>query len=532
MLMNFPEIKKSDRFISARSAERDLKLEKFKVNDLSQIYNINTLFTPKNKSQINSRTPTIINDENIFSQKIYLDLLKSQMFEKKSSYKKSPIQLNNSNIISNEKESSSPNKINPQKKNEIIRNLNKTFNNMSPLDKKIHKTYSKIKNINYEIRYHSVNNILKNKLFEESNSKFSSFLNLEIDDKESTLNYLRQKNIPKTAYKVLDAPNLRDDFYLHLLDWSKEDILAVGLENSLYIWNGKLLKVTLVSSLENRYNTSNDYYSSISWNSLNELLIAGTNSGEIEIYDKKTLKLIQTIESFNDRIGVITPYNTSPNLFSCGSQDMTIRSFDLRTNKEINIYKGHKQEVCGLKWSIDDRRLASGGNDNKLYIWNSSRIEPEQKINSHKSAVKAIDWSPYKFGYLLSGGGSHDRTLKLWNINTMTLVDSINTYSQICNVSFSKISNEFVTTHGYSHNYILVWDADKMDVKATLKGHKERVIYMSLGPDSKRIVTGAGDGDETIRFWEVFGVRDKKNYNHNFDFNQNIFNVNGKDDIR
>ena len=116
MLMNFPEIKKSDRFISARSAERDLKLEKFKVNDLSQTYNINTLFTPKNKSQINSRTPTIINDENIFSQKIYLDLLKSQMFEKKSSYKKSPIQLNNSNIISNEKESSSPNKINPQKK--------------------------------------------------------------------------------------------------------------------------------------------------------------------------------------------------------------------------------------------------------------------------------------------------------------------------------------------------------------------------------------------------------------------------------
>ena len=122
--------------------------------------------------------------------------------------------------------------------------------------------------------------------------------------------------------------------------------------------------------------------------------------------------------------------------------------------------------------------------------------------------------------------------LKILLLKNILWQGSINTYSQICNVSFSKISNEFVTTHGYSHNYILVWDADKMDVKATLKGHKERVIYMSLGPDSKRIVTGAGDGDETIRFWEVFGVRDKKNYTHNFDFNQNIFNVNGKDDIR
>ncbi len=30
---------------------------------------------------------------------------------------------------------------------------------------------------------------------------------------------------------------------------------------------------------------------------------------------------------------------------------------------------GHKQEVCGLKWSFDDMQLASGGNDNKLMIW-------------------------------------------------------------------------------------------------------------------------------------------------------------------
>jgi WD40 repeat protein len=29
----------------------------------------------------------------------------------------------------------------------------------------------------------------------------------------------------------------------------------------------------------------------------------------------------------------------------------------------------HKQEVCGLKWSFDERMLASGGNDNKLFVW-------------------------------------------------------------------------------------------------------------------------------------------------------------------
>ena len=28
--------------------------------------------------------------------------------------------------------------------------------------------------------------------------------------------------------------------------------------------------------------------------------------------------------------------------------------------------EGHKQEVCGLKWSFDNVNLASGGNDNKV----------------------------------------------------------------------------------------------------------------------------------------------------------------------
>jgi len=34
-------------------------------------------------------------------------------------------------------------------------------------------------------------------------------------------------------YKVLDAPSLEDDFYLSLLDWSQQNILGVGLANSI-----------------------------------------------------------------------------------------------------------------------------------------------------------------------------------------------------------------------------------------------------------------------------------------------------------
>ena len=132
-----------------------------------------------------------------------------------------------------------------------------------------------------------------------------------------------------------------------------------------------------------------------------------------------------------------------------------------------------------------------------------------QKADDIYEKVKALDWSPMRLGYLLSGGGAEDKTIKLWNINTMLLVDSVYTSSQVCNLAFSKNSNEFVSTHGYADNYILVWDFAKMDIKATLKGLKARVVYMSVGPDNERIVTGSGD--ETLRFWKVFNQNIKKN---------------------
>ena len=39
------------------------------------------------------------------------------------------------------------------------------------------------------------------------------------------------RKIPSNPYRVLDAPGLQDDFYLNLVDWSAQNILAVALES-------------------------------------------------------------------------------------------------------------------------------------------------------------------------------------------------------------------------------------------------------------------------------------------------------------
>lgn len=65
----------------------------------------------------------------------------------------------------------------------------------------------------------------------------------------------------KTPYRVLDAPDLQDDFYLNLLDWSSTNILAVGLSQSAYLWTAHTAAVRKLCDLSAEHDT----ISSLSW---------------------------------------------------------------------------------------------------------------------------------------------------------------------------------------------------------------------------------------------------------------------------
>lgn len=44
---------------------------------------------------------------------------------------------------------------------------------------------------------------------------------------------------------MLDAPELQDDFYLNLVDWSSQNVLAVGLGSCVYLWSACTSQVSL-----------------------------------------------------------------------------------------------------------------------------------------------------------------------------------------------------------------------------------------------------------------------------------------------
>eukprot|EP00343_Euplotes_focardii_P001483 CAMPEP_0205802156 /NCGR_PEP_ID=MMETSP0205-20121125/4384_1 /ASSEMBLY_ACC=CAM_ASM_000278 /TAXON_ID=36767 /ORGANISM="Euplotes focardii, Strain TN1" /LENGTH=315 /DNA_ID=CAMNT_0053068101 /DNA_START=121 /DNA_END=1065 /DNA_ORIENTATION=- len=170
------------------------------------------------------------------------------------------------------------------------------------------------------------------------------------------------RKVSKLPFKVLDAPQLQDDFYLNLVDWSSQNMLAVGLGTEVYIWSACTSRVTKLC--ETGYG---DSITSVAWSQKGRHLSVGMSNGETQIWDTQQLKLIRTMAGHNGRVGACA-WNGS--ILATGSRDRRILVRDVRAeNPLIYDWERHKQEVCGLKWSPDDQQLASGGNDNKLYIW-------------------------------------------------------------------------------------------------------------------------------------------------------------------
>ncbi len=85
--------------------------------------------------------------------------------------------------------------------------------------------------------------------------------------------------------QVLDAPALQDDFYLNLVDWSSQNVLAVGLGPCVYLWSACTSKVTKLCDLSpsSNSNGSTDCVCSVAWSQRGTYLSVGTNSGDVQV---------------------------------------------------------------------------------------------------------------------------------------------------------------------------------------------------------------------------------------------------------
>lgn len=146
--------------------------------------------------------------------------------------------------------------------------------------------------------------------------------------------------------KVLDAPEIVDDFYLNILDWSQNNILAIALAQQVYLWNAISGDITCLMNT----GFENEYVTSLRWSTdVPNVLAVGLSAGRVQIWDASNQSLTRTM-----RLGGASSAARVPAvvwrdyLVTSGSRSGHIRHHDTRVaHHEVGVNDFHTQ-VCLL----------------------------------------------------------------------------------------------------------------------------------------------------------------------------------------
>ena len=124
---------------------------------------------------------------------------------------------------------------------------------------------------------------------------------------------------------MLDAPDLVDDYYLNLLSWGSQDVLAVALGRDVYLWNGR---DGTAAPLGGGPAPHGDYVSSVAWAEDGRHLAVGVaGSGEVQVWDAVAGRRLRSLKGHAARVGALA---WSGATLSTGGRDSVVLNHDVR----------------------------------------------------------------------------------------------------------------------------------------------------------------------------------------------------------
>ncbi|MBD2678357.1 MULTISPECIES: AAA family ATPase [Nostoc] len=225
-------------------------------------------------------------------------------------------------------------------------------------------------------------------------------------------------------------------------------------------------------------------------------LASGSNDKTIKLWDVSTGKAIKTLTGHSSRVYSVV-FSPDGKTLASGSNDNTIKLWDVSTGKAIKTLTGHSSRVYSVVFSPDGKTLASGSYDKTIKLWDVSTGKAIKTLTGHSSSGYSVVFSPD--GKTLASG-SYDKTIKLWDVSTGKAIKILTGHSsKVWGVVFSPDGKTLAS--GSDDKTIKLWDVSTGKTIKTLSGHSSSVLSVVFSPDGKTLASGSDDN--TIKLWGI-----------------------------
>ena len=242
----------------------------------------------------------------------------------------------------------------------------------------------------------------------------------------------------------------------------------------------------------------NSYVSSLAAAANADRLISGDGSGTVLLWEIATGQQLASVQAHSDCVSclAVTPDGSS---FVSGSFDSSLKLWRFEALQQpVLQFRGHTDRVTACVVSSNGSRLYSS--DENIHVWDM--YTGQLLMQSDNSGVSSLALR----GSLLVSG-SRDRTVKMWDSESMQLLRTLSGHSDYVHcVAVSSDQSPRVLSGGgcnvvYEDYSVRVWDAASGAQLTVLQGHSDAVACIAVSSDGRFAASASDDG--TICAWDM-----------------------------
>ena len=226
-----------------------------------------------------------------------------------------------------------------------------------------------------------------------------------------------------------------------------------------------------------------------------KFIISGSQDSSIIIWStllKKPLKILQGHSS-----GVTALSLSSSNfLLLSGSEDKTAKLWDLRTKTLKTTFIGHEDSITCVSFAESQQIVLTSSKDKNLIFWDLDGYSIK-KLDGHTDIITGCI-SLIEFAIT----GSLDKSLKIWNLNTLEFEKDLETEScEYRGLAVSSDKKMFASVEKYeSDEKIKLFTTEEFEVYSVIKGHTNiKEVKFTNNSVSLVYLTGTA----SIQIWNV-----------------------------
>lgn len=232
------------------------------------------------------------------------------------------------------------------------------------------------------------------------------------------------------------------------------------------------------------------------------LIVCGTKSGHIELFDVASSTLIDSIEAHGDHEVWSLHVSADGTQMVTGGADKTVKFWEFKVTSESKLKLKHKRtlelsdDVLNVRLSPDGRYVAAALLDNTVKVFFVDTLKFYLSLYGHKLPVLSMDIS-HDSKLLVSS--SADKNIKIWGLDFGDCHKSIFAHNDsILQVVFDPFSHNFFSAS--KDKSVKHWDGDKFQTIQKLNAHHAEVLALAVGHKSQLLVSASHD--KSIRVWE------------------------------